>query len=100
MRKLITTLLAFIALVALIPPIFADDLIHDVFDHTIGYGHHNRYYTYDYGYSGYAAYPGYYGYGRPFYSNTHTVFAGSHYRHRSTGMRNFGIRRGHGRDRH
>ena len=98
MKKLLVTLFAFIGLVVLDPSVFAiDGIIHDIANHTIGHGHHQHYYDYNYGYNGYAAYPGYYGYGRPYYTHTHVVFAGSHQRHHSTALTVFGQRRGHRR---
>lgn len=71
-----------------------DHILHDVVDHTIGQGHHHDYYAYDYGYNGYAAYPGYYGYGRPHYSHTHAIWSGGHHSHHSIGLGHFGL--GHG----
>ncbi|HZS18785.1 MAG TPA: hypothetical protein VFA51_12730 [Candidatus Udaeobacter sp.] len=103
MKKLLIALLGLIGLVALNPSVFAiDAFIHDIADHTIGYGHHRHYYGYDYGYSGYAAYPGYYGYGRPYYRHTHAVWPGSHYHRHWTGLGHFrlGHRHGHGHGHH
>lgn len=101
MKKLLIILLGFLGLVAFNPSMFAiDAIIHDLAGHTIGYGHHQRYYNYDYGYSGYAAYPGYYGSGHPHYTHTHTVFTGSHHNYHSTGLGHFGLGHGHGHGHH
>ena len=101
MKKLFLTLFAFIGLVVFNPSVFAiDGLIHDIADHTIGYGHHQHYYDYDSGYNGYSAYPGYYGYDHPYYTHTRSVFVGSHYHHHSTAFGHFGLGHGHGHGHH
>lgn len=97
MKKLLSSLLAF-GLVALGPSAFAiDAIIHDIGGHTIGFGRHHHYYGYNYGYGGYSAYPGYYGYGQPYYSHTRVIWSGGHQRHRATALGRFGL--GHRRGR-
>ena len=93
MKKKFAILLAVIGAMFFVPSSYAiDRVLHDVADHTIGYGHHRQYYSYGHG-NGHGQGHGYSG--RRYYRHTNIHWNGGHRRHHSIGRRHLNL--GHGR---